>query len=147
MLGLPENPFKAAALLLASASYIVVGVLHFVPEGLIAKDIIALNQELFVRMIPAYLPYPLALVWISGAFEILGGLGLLVPRTRRFSSWGIIALLIAVYPANINMMLNPEDFADLASPLALYIRMPFQFVFMAWVWWVARPDTASKKGI
>ena len=145
MFGLPQNPLKAAALLLCSASYIVVGILHFVPAGLIPTDLIALNQELFVRMIPSYLPYPLALVWISGVFEILGGVGLLVPQTRRFSMWGIIALLVAVYPANINMMLHPEDFADIGSPFALYIRMPFQFVFMAWVWWVATPDRSSKK--
>ena len=95
MLGLPHNPFKAAALVLASVSYIAVGLLHFLPEGRIDSDVIALNQELFVRMIPPYLPAPLALVWLSGFFEILGGIGLLIPRTRRFSMWGIIALLFA----------------------------------------------------
>ena len=102
------------------------------------------RQDFFLKMMPPVLPVPLALVWISGGFEILGGLGLLVPQTRRFSSWGLIALLIAVYPANIHMMLNPEQFAEFASPLALYIRMPFQFVFIAWAWWIGRPEPSAK---
>ena len=66
-----------------------------------------------------------------------------MPKTRRFSSWGLIALLIAVYPANVHMMLSPDEFADVGSPTLLYIRIPFQFVFMAWAWWVGRPDEAK----
>jgi uncharacterized membrane protein len=128
MFGLPNTPLKAGALLLASVFYTAVGVMHFT------------HVDFFLRSIPPYLPYPLALVWLSGVFEILGGLGLLVPQTRRFASWGLIALLFAVYPANIHMWLNPELFSDLGSPTALTLRMPFQCLFIIWAWWIGRPD-------
>ena len=127
ILALPRNHLKAFALISAALSYIVVGVLHFT------------HQDFFVSMMPPYLPLHVELVWLSGVFEILGGIGLLVPKTRRFSSFGIIALLFAVYPANIHMMLHPELFSDVGSPAMLYARMPFQFVFMAWAWWVGTP--------
>lgn len=71
-----------------------IGVLHFVaPEG-------------FVKIVPKALPAPLALVYFSGACEIAGGLGLLVERTRRLASWGLVALYVSVFPANINMAVN-----------------------------------------
>ena len=81
---------KSFLLIFTSASYVVVGVLHFTHEAF------------FVRMMPEFLPWPVALVWVSGVFEILGGLGLLIPRTRRLASWGILALLVAVFPANLH---------------------------------------------
>jgi len=128
MLGLPNSPIKAAALLLASTSYIAVGVAHFT------------HVDFFLSIMPPYLPYHLELVWISGVAEIAGGIGLLIPRLRQLTSWCLIALLFAVYPANIHMMMNPEQFADLGPPIGLYLRMPMQFVFMAWAWWVGSPD-------
>ena len=75
-------------------SFITVGVMHFT------------HEYIFLPMMPDFLPYHLELVWLSGGFEILGGLGILVPQTRRFSAWGLLALLVAVFPANINMALN-----------------------------------------
>ena len=68
---------------------------------------------------------PLSTVYISGLFEILGGLGLLVARTRVWAGWGLIALLVAVYPANIHMAMNPELFPD-QTVTALYARLPFR---------------------
>lgn len=132
---LPKSRIKAAALLWASASYIVVGILHFT------------HVDFFLAMMPPYLPLHLELVWASGVFEILGGLGLLVPKTRRFASFGIMALLLAVYPANIHMMLHPDQFAHLGPEWVLYARMPFQFVFMAWVYWVGTPETGSRETV
>ncbi len=128
MLQLPQSKLKSAALLLASLFFCTAGVMHFV------------DAEFFLAMMPPYLPYHHELVAISGVFELLGGLGLLIPQTRKFASWGLFALLIAVYPANFHMMLHPEDFADLGPPIGLYIRMPFQFLFLAWVFWIGRPD-------
>jgi uncharacterized membrane protein len=64
------------------------------------------DPEPFVRILPATLPAKLALVWISGAAEVLGGVGLLVPRTRRWAGHGLIALYVAVFPANVNMALK-----------------------------------------
>ena len=88
-------------------------------------------------MMPLSLHAPLALVYISGIFEILGGLGVLHRRTRRLAGWGLIALLIAIFPANVEMVVRSEDFADIASLGVLYARLPFQFVFIAWVYYAA----------
>ena len=77
-----------------AASFVAVGVGHFT------------NPAPFVSIVPPYLPEPLALVYISGFFEILGGIGLLIPQTRRAAGWGLLALLVAVYPANIHMLVN-----------------------------------------
>ena len=71
-----------------------VGVLHF------------LVPVPFIRIVPPQLPYPEALVYISGFFEILGGIGLLIPKVSRAAAWGLIALFIAVFPANINQAVN-----------------------------------------
>ena len=112
-----------------------VGVLHFVrPAG-------------FVAIVPRALPYPYALVLISGAFEILFGLGLLVPRARRLSSIGLVALYIAVFPANINMAVHHLDLDGKPVPTwALWLRLPFQFVFIALALWVGRgPAVVSGK--
>ena len=118
---------KLIALWALAIAMIWVGVLHFV------------RPKPFVRIVPKYLPAPLALVYISGFFEILGGVGLLIPATRVYAAWGLIALYIAVFPANIymltdNVSLNPK------KPIPrwmLWLRLPFQFLFIAWAYWFA----------
>ena len=77
-------------------------------------------------------------VYISGFFEVLGGIGVLVPRLRKIAGWSLLALLVAVYPANIYMALNPEIFPDIPVTL-LYIRLAFQFLFFYWAYIVTRP--------
>jgi len=129
LLDFPDGLAKRILLLLAVAFFLFAGVSHFK------------NAALFVAMVPPYLPAHSAIVYISGVFEVLGGLGLLLGSTRQWAGWGLIALLVAVYPANIYMASNPELFPDF-TPLALYVRLPFQFVFMGWVWWVSRPQAA-----
>ncbi len=96
------------------------GVLHFA------------QPQFFISIVPAYLPYPATLVAVSGAAEILGAIGILVPRTRRFSGWGLIALYVCVFPANINMALHPGQY----SPALLWLRLPFQALLIAWAYWV-----------
>ncbi|MEO5730088.1 MAG: DoxX family protein [Byssovorax sp.] len=120
---------KTVLRLVLAVAMIAVGVVHFVrPAG-------------FVRIVPAFLPAPLALVLISGAAEILGGLGLLVPRTRRLAAWGLIALYIAVFPANVNMLVHEIPLGEApVSPLVLWLRLPFQALFIAWAYWMTRPD-------
>ena len=110
--------------LLLAGAMIAVGVLHFVhPDG-------------FVKIVPSFLPAPRALVLVSGFFEILGGLGLLHPRTRRSAAIGLIALYIAVFPANINMAVNDIQPADGHIPtLLLWVRLPLQLVLIALAWW------------
>ena len=111
-----------------------IGVLHFVrPAG-------------FVAIVPRALPYPYALVLISGAFEIVLGLGLLVPRVRRLSSYGLVALYIAVFPANINMAVHHLDLDGKPVPTwALWLRLPFQLVFIALALWVGRDRKPLKE--
>jgi uncharacterized membrane protein len=97
---------------------------------------------LYVAIVPAALPWPLALVYISGVAEIAGGLGLILPQTRRLAAWGLVVLLVAIFPANINMAINhisPGDGAPL-SPLVLWLRLPLQLPLIAWAWWYTRPE-------
>ncbi|MEO7716170.1 MAG: DoxX family protein [Capsulimonas sp.] len=104
-----------------------VGCLHF------------LHPEPFISIVPHYLPAPRALVLVSGFFEALGGLGLLLPFVRLPAAIGLIALYIAVFPANISMALNDTPINGQHFPaLLLWLRLPLQFVLIAWAWWVRR---------
>ena len=83
-------------------------------------------------------PLHLEAVYLSGLFEILGGVGVLIARTRSIAGWGLLVLLIAVYPANIYMALTPEAFPDI--PLfVLYFRLALQFLFFYWAYSITRP--------
>jgi len=92
-----------------------------------------------VAIMPPYLPAHLELVYISGVFEMLGGLGALFSQTRKPAGWGLIALLVAIFPANLHMALSPTQFPTLPA-WVLYARLLFHLVFIAWVWWAVRPD-------
>lgn len=95
------------------------------------------SAGVYVGMMPSWLPAHEALVYISGVFEILGGLGLILPATRRFAAYGLIALLVAVFPANLNMALNHLPLGDTPVPdWALWARLPLQGVLIAWAWYV-----------
>ncbi|MBP9093022.1 DoxX family protein [bacterium] len=118
---------RTVSIYLLALFFSFAGVMHFV------------KPDIFMRAMPPYLPYPLELVLISGVFEILGGVGLLAPypKLRRAAGFGLIALLIAVFPANINMALNPQLFKEIA-PIVLYCRLPLQLVLILWVRWVSK---------
>ncbi len=89
-------------------------------------------------IMPPYLPWQLELVYLSGVAEIVGGVGLLIPRFRRAAGWGLLLLLIAVYPANIHMLVNDIYLPDMPRERwLLWLRLPMQFVFAAWVLWSA----------
>ena len=102
--------------------FVGAGVLHFV------------RPEFYLKMMPLYLPWHLGLVYLSGVAEIVLGILVLIPRYTRLAAWGLIALLIAVFPANIYLAMHPELMPN-ASPTAHLLRLPFQFVFIAWAWW------------
>ena len=87
---------------------------------------------------PPIFPLHLEAVYLSGLFEILGGVGVLIARTRSIAGWGLLALLIAVYPANIYMALTPEAFPDITL-FALYFRLALQFLFFYWAYSITRP--------
>jgi uncharacterized membrane protein len=117
------NVVRLVALILLGLFFIAAGANHFV------------HPEFYVRMVPPWLPAPALLVQISGVCEIAGGIGALIPRTRRIAGLGLVALLVAVFPANLQMAQHPELFHDIGSATAFYIRLPLQAVVIAWVWW------------
>ena len=96
----------------------------------------------YVKIVPRYLPTPRALVYASGVAEIAGGAGLMHPATRRWAEWWLIATLVAVFPANLNMAIHPERFAadTRGRRSALIARLPLQLAFMACV------RSASRRG-
>jgi uncharacterized membrane protein len=111
---------KLVLLVLMSAFYVFAGIMHFV------------RTEFFLAIMPPALPWPRALVHVSGLAEITLGLALLFPPLRAYAAWGIIALLVAVFPANI--------YAAMASVPGAggWFRLPFQALFIAWAWWYTR---------
>jgi uncharacterized membrane protein len=90
--------------------------------------------ELEMKIVPPSLPEPRLLVLVSGAFELLGALGILFPPTRRVAGWGLILLTIAVTPANIFMWQNPHLFPEVPY-WALTLRLPLQLALLACIWW------------
>lgn len=107
---------------LLAAFFVLAGLNHF-------RD-----PNFYRAMMPPLLPAPGALNVISGVCEILGGLGVLLPQTRRFAGWGLIALLIAVFPANIYAAMQGQ-LPGLDTPSwVLWVRLPFQALFVFWVW-------------
>lgn len=93
--------------------------------------------EVYLGMMPPWLPWPAILIQVSGAAEILGGVGLLVPATRKFAGWGLIVLLVAVFPANLHVALQGRMPGFDFSPTVLWLRLPLQLVFIGSVWWAA----------
>ena len=124
---------KRTLLVLLGVFFVCAGVSHFT------------QTAFFVEIVPPYLPAPLALVWASGVAEIALGALVLVPATRRLAAWGLIALLIAVFPANVHMALHHVQLAHAPpwmghpSALALWLRLPVQGLLVAWAWWYT-PD-------
>ncbi len=121
--------FKTLARYLLAVIMIYVGVAHF------------RNPEPFAQIVPGWLPAHKALVLVSGFFEVLGGVGLLVPPTRRAAAWGLIALFVAVFPANVNMAVHDVPINGQHFPAwALWLRLPLQAVLIAWAWGLTRRD-------
>jgi uncharacterized membrane protein len=98
-----------------------------------------LHPARYVAMIPPALPAPVALTYISGFFELAGAIGLLIPRTRRWAAWGLVALLVAIFPANIYVAFAGTTVEGLPAGRWYYwVRLPIQFIFVAWAVWLAR---------
>lgn len=115
---------KIATRLMLSVLFLVAGVAHF------------RTPEPFVKIVPPMLPAPYLLVYLSGLFEILGGLGLLVPAGREIACWGLVALLLAVFPANIYMAVAGIKFGGFPSQAWMaWARLPLQFVLIWLVVW------------
>jgi len=120
-------------LLLAAALFVAAGVLHFT------------KTVFYLKIMPPYIPWHLSMVYVSGACEILGGLGLLFSVTRRAAAWGVVALLIAVFPANLYMATNPvEAGAGSIAPAIRWGRLPIQVLLIGWVLWCTHARDKSK---
>ena len=115
---------KSTLKLLLALFFVGAGVNHF------------LRTAFYLRMMPPWVPLPLAMVRASGVAEIVLGLLVLIPQWSAVAAWGLIALLIAVFPANLQMALHPQTFPEF-SPRALWLRLPLQAVLIAWAYWYA----------
>ncbi|MEQ8851735.1 DoxX family protein [Gimesia sp.] len=122
---------KSISKFLLAIFMIVAGTMHFA------------NPAFFLKIMPPYLPFHEELVLVSGVFEILLGALLLIPKYSRLAAWGIIALLIAVFPANIYLYQNQEILP--ASPTIHLLRLPLQGVFVLWAFWHTRSRTYASK--
>ena len=116
--------------------YVVAGVLHFVVP------------ELYVQIVPPIFPAPLALVYLSGVAEIAVGVGVLLPRTRRYAAWATIALLVAIFPANVYMATHGVVVEGMPgggdpSGLVRWGRLPLQGVLLLWAFCYTRPPAES----
>lgn len=109
---------EATGLYLSAALYIFAGFMHFAKE------------RFYIKSMPSYIPYHKAMVQLSGVAEIALGLGLLFSFTRVYAAWGLILLLIAVFPANIYMATSGK-FHRMPKVL-LWLRLPLQLVL---IWW------------
>lgn len=121
---------KRIALVVMVLFYVGAGVNHFV------------NPAFYLPMMPPWLPWHWELVILSGVAEVLLGIGVAIPATRRLAAWGLIALLVAVFPANLHMALNDVYGWGVGS----WIRLPFQLPLIAWAWWFTRPDQKKDSG-
>ena len=126
-LQLPLGIWKKSVLLGLACFFVYFGIDHFI------------SPQFYLAIMPPSFPLHAEAVYISGFFEILGGICLLIPKLRKISGWGLMALLICVYPANIYMAITPEAFPEI--PLSfLYLRLALQFLFFYWAYVVTRPS-------
>ena len=120
---------KSVALYLSVIGYVYVGLLHFI------------QPDFFLKIMPPYLPYHLPLVYASGFLEITLGFCLFFKKLRFYAGWGLILLLIAVYPANIYLAFNetPQIALGISPFIASWVRLPLQFVFIGLAYWFTKP--------
>jgi uncharacterized membrane protein len=126
---------KRILLYVMSAFYVFAGVNHFRDPGF------------YLPMMPPYLPWHAELVALSGVAEIGLGLALLVPAWRRLAAWGVMALLVAIFPANLHVALHDVPIGGRAEGLGIWnwVRLPFQLPLLVWAWWYTRPDAGATR--
>ena len=124
---------KQGLLWLMAFFYTIGGVNHFVAP------------QFYLPMMPPYLPLHLELVYLSGVAEIVLGIAVLFPSVRVQAAWGIILLLIAIFPANLHIAFNNVPIGGATEGLGPlnWVRLPFQAVFVAWAWWYTKPAGSS----
>ena len=116
---------RALSTYLVGLLFILAGFNHFI------------NSGFYVNIMPPYIPRHLTMVYLSGIFEVIGGISVLVPPLRRVAGWGLVALLIAVFPVHLHMIMHPSEY-PLIPYAVLVARIPLQFILIAWVEWSTR---------
>jgi uncharacterized membrane protein len=125
----PGNPSRGyfVGLLLLGLFYVVAGINHFI------------HPAMYIAIMPPYIPWPSGCVYLTGVAEVMGGVGVLIPkgfvfpRTRKTAAWGLVALLICIWPVHFNMCLHPGDYPSV--PLwAIWLRLPLQIPLIGWAW-------------
>ncbi len=128
-----QNPHRRKEILrgVLTVSLVIVGITHF------------LRPEQYARIVPPPFP-PFTSVYLSGVFEILGGIGLLIPSVSVIAAWCLIALFIGVFPANIYMTIHNIEVEGIPHSQLLYLaRLPLQAVLIAWAYWYTRNPTTQ----
>jgi len=121
---------RYAGLAIVFAWFFLGGISHFT------------KVDFFLAIVPPYVPFPLAAVYVSGVFEILFAIGILIPATREWAGNLLILLTLAVTPANVHMWLHPDLFPDV-SPTLLSIRLVVQILLLALIWWSTRTPEST----
>ena len=124
---LPKGIRRKIVLLSLAIFFIYFGIDHFI------------NPDFYLSIMPPSFPLHHEAVYISGLFEIIGGVGILIYRFRKIAGWGLFALVIAVYPANIYMAITPSAFPDIPI-FILYFRLGLQFIFLYWAYTITRKE-------
>jgi uncharacterized membrane protein len=125
------SALKSSLVCVTGLFFIVAGLNHF------------LHPAPYLSMMPPYLPWHDGLVQASGVAEVLGGIGVLIPRMRALAGWGLIALLVAVFPANLSVALHGWPGVNLPR-WVLWLRLPFQPLF---IWWIYRLCIARQRAV
>ena len=124
---------KRVLLWVMGAFYILSGLNHFV------------SADAYIAIMPDYLPWHSQLVFLSGLGEVGLGIAVLIPATRVAAAWGIIVLLIAIFPANLYVAMNDLPYVgDEPNTLVNWLRLPLQLVLIAWAYWYTRPVPTSR---
>ncbi len=125
----PIKDFKNNARIGTGLTFVFAGVSHF------------LIPETFMKLMPPFIPFPLMMVYISGVFEILGGIGLIISKTKKAASYGLILLLLAVFPANIYVALeNIQLGGFMSNSFYQWFRVVLQIPLIIWVWWTVKGE-------
>jgi uncharacterized membrane protein len=124
---------KLALKYLFAAFFVLAGVNHFI------------NPAFYFKIMPPYLPWHAALVYVSGACEVALGLLLFIKKYTRAAAWGLVALLVAVSPVNVHMAINHGLYPEYRVA-ALWLRLPVQILLLAWAYWYTLPVARSVRG-
>jgi uncharacterized membrane protein len=121
---------KYLGLAVVFAWFFVGGISHFT------------RTEFFLAIMPPYIPFHTAAVYVSGVFELIGAIAIWPPRTRSAAGWGLMALTLLVTPANVHMWVHPELYPDVSEAF-LSGRLVVQVLLLALIWWSTRPMDAK----